>query len=133
MNVVLLDVIKCSLFLFVAQTNWSLKHFYVFQPFCKSVEPVCGHNGETYSSVCAAYSDRVAVDYHGHCQAVGVLSDYSFHTECAFVKCPQLSATACKPVIAPGMLIHCWSSLQIGESLQATCINMCIFGTKLML
>lgn len=77
-------------------------HFYVFQPFCKSVEPVCGHNGETYSSVCAAYSDRVAVDYYGHCQAVGVLSDYGFHTECAFVKCPQLSATGCKPVIAPG-------------------------------
>lgn len=94
--------------------NSSSMHFYVFQPFCKSVEPVCGHNGETYSSVCAAYSDRVAVDYYGHCQAVGVLSDYGFHTECAFVKCPQLSATGCKPVIAPGMLIQCWSLLHVG-------------------
>lgn len=89
----------------------------MFQPFCKSVEPVCGHNGETYSSVCAAYSDRVAVDYYGHCQAVGVLSDYGFHSECAFVKCPQLSTTGCKPVIAPGMLI-CWSLLQVGKSLS---------------
>lgn len=79
----------------------------VFQPFCRSVEPVCGHNGETYGSVCAAYSDRVAVDYHGPCQAVGVLSDYGFHSECAFVKCPQLSATGCKPVIAPGGEAHC--------------------------
>ncbi|XP_039383769.1 reversion-inducing cysteine-rich protein with Kazal motifs isoform X5 [Mauremys reevesii] len=72
------------------------------QPFCKSVEPVCGHNGETYSNVCAAYSDRVAVDYYGHCQAVGVVSDYSLQTECTSVKCPPLSATGCKPVVAPG-------------------------------
>uniref|UniRef100_A0A8C4VES7 Reversion-inducing cysteine-rich protein with Kazal motifs n=1 Tax=Gopherus evgoodei TaxID=1825980 RepID=A0A8C4VES7_9SAUR len=72
------------------------------QSFCKSVEPVCGHNGETYSNVCAAYSDRVAVDYYGHCQAVGVVSDYSLQTECTSVKCPPLSATGCKPVVAPG-------------------------------
>ena len=74
------------------------------QPFCRATEPVCGHNGETYSSVCAAYSDRVAVDYYGPCQAVGVLSEYSSVAECAAVKCPSLSATECKPIIPPGRL-----------------------------
>lgn len=75
------------------------------QPFCRAREPVCGHNGETYSSVCAAYSDRVAVDYHGPCQAVGVLSEHSAGAaECAAVKCPSLSALGCKPVIPPGKL-----------------------------
>lgn len=72
------------------------------QPFCRATEPICGHNGETYSSVCAAYSDRVAVDYYGPCQAVGVLSEYSSVTECAAVKCPSLSATECKPIVPPG-------------------------------
>ncbi|XP_059330774.1 reversion-inducing cysteine-rich protein with Kazal motifs isoform X5 [Ammospiza nelsoni] len=74
----------------------------VFQPFCRSPEPVCGHNGDTYGSVCAAFADRVAVDYPGHCQAVGALSNRGSHSECAFVSCPQLSAAACKPVLAPG-------------------------------
>lgn len=74
------------------------------QPFCRATEPVCGHNGETYSSVCAAYSDRVAVDYYGDCQAVGVLSEHSSVAECASVKCPSLSAAGCKPIIPPGRL-----------------------------
>ncbi|KAF7247909.1 Reversion-inducing cysteine-rich protein with Kazal motifs [Varanus komodoensis] len=70
--------------------------------FCKSVDLVCGHNGETYSNVCAAYSDRVAIDYSGPCQAVGVLSDYSTQGECVSVTCPHLSATGYKPIIPPG-------------------------------
>ncbi|KAF4798273.1 reversion inducing cysteine rich protein with kazal motif protein [Turdus rufiventris] len=88
----------CTLY----QKGKSLAYRGPCQPFCRSPEPVCGHNGETYSSVCAAYADRVAVDYHGHCQAVGALSDHGFHSECAFVRCPQLSAAGCKPVLAPG-------------------------------
>ncbi|ETE66476.1 Reversion-inducing cysteine-rich protein with Kazal motifs, partial [Ophiophagus hannah] len=70
--------------------------------FCKSVDLVCGHNGETYSNICAAFSDRVAVDYNGLCQAVGVLSDYSYQGECVSVTCSRLSATGYKPVIPPG-------------------------------
>lgn len=54
--------------------------------------------------MCAAYSDRVAVDYPGPCQAVGVLSEYSAVAECAAVKCPSLSAIGCKPIIPPGKL-----------------------------
>lgn len=90
----------------------------VLQPFCRAVEPVCGHNGETYSSVCAAYADRVAVDYPGHCQAVGVLSDFGFHTECAFVRCPQLAVTGCKPVFAPGTLAQGRAAAAGGVHLQ---------------
>ena len=33
---------------------------------------MCGVNGETYSSTCAADSARVVVDYRGRCRAVGV-------------------------------------------------------------
>lgn len=72
-----------------------------FQSFCKSAELVCGQNGETYSSVCAAYSDRVAVDYYGACQAVGPIADYSFQRECVSVQCP-LPTIGYKPVIPPG-------------------------------
>ncbi|KAK2119976.1 hypothetical protein P7K49_001362 [Saguinus oedipus] len=96
--------------LFVTQTTWStvISAFYTKEEKAsltkapaRETEPVCGHNGETYSSVCAAYSDRVAVDYYGDCQAVGVLSEHSSVTECAAVKCPLLSAAGCKPIIPP--------------------------------
>ncbi|MBN3272830.1 TGFR1 protein, partial [Polyodon spathula] len=88
---------------------------------CKPEKPVCGHNGETYSSVCAAHSDRVAVDYLGHCHAVGVVSDSATHAACAAIKCPPLSASGCTPVIPPGaccplcagMLRVLWSKDQL--------------------
>ena len=39
---------------------------------------VCGMNGATYESECAAWADRVYVDYFGKCHAVGqLLSKYS--------------------------------------------------------
>ncbi|XP_006005911.1 reversion-inducing cysteine-rich protein with Kazal motifs [Latimeria chalumnae] len=72
------------------------------QPICRSNRRVCGHNGETYSNLCAAYSDRVAVDYYGTCQAVGVLSGYSSHSQCSSVMCPTLSVSGCKPITPPG-------------------------------
>ena len=46
---------------------------YFLQDECKApLPPVCGVNGETYSSTCAANSARVVVDYQGRCKAVGV-------------------------------------------------------------
>ncbi|KAM9308254.1 reversion-inducing cysteine-rich protein with Kazal motifs [Gastrophryne carolinensis] len=72
------------------------------QHSCKYVDPVCGHNGETYSNVCSAYSDRVSVDYHGHCRDVGISSDHSFHTECSSVRCSPVPEVGCKPIIPPG-------------------------------
>lgn len=44
----------------------------------------------------------MAVDYNGICQAVGVLSGYSYQGECVSVTCSSLSATGYKPVIPPG-------------------------------
>uniref|UniRef100_A0A803VCZ2 Reversion-inducing cysteine-rich protein with Kazal motifs n=1 Tax=Ficedula albicollis TaxID=59894 RepID=A0A803VCZ2_FICAL len=84
----------CTLY----QKGKSLAYRGPCQPFCRSPEPVCGHNGETYGSVCAAYAQRVAVDYRGHCQAVGAPADRGSHSECAFVRCPQLSAAGCQPI-----------------------------------
>uniref|UniRef100_A0A673LVH1 Reversion-inducing cysteine-rich protein with Kazal motifs n=1 Tax=Sinocyclocheilus rhinocerous TaxID=307959 RepID=A0A673LVH1_9TELE len=63
---------------------------------------VCGHNGETYSTVCEAFSDRVAVDYQGRCHAVGVVSEFTPDSGCNAVPCPPLSSRACNPVTPPG-------------------------------
>ncbi|XP_077125553.1 reversion-inducing cysteine-rich protein with Kazal motifs isoform X5 [Ranitomeya variabilis] len=88
----------CTLF----QRGKQLSYKGSCQTFCKSMEPVCGHNGETYTNVCSAYSNRVAVDYYGRCQDVGILSEHSFHSECASIKCPTKPKVGCKAVIPPG-------------------------------
>uniref|UniRef100_A0AAY4BBB7 Reversion-inducing cysteine-rich protein with Kazal motifs n=1 Tax=Denticeps clupeoides TaxID=299321 RepID=A0AAY4BBB7_9TELE len=66
---------------------------------------VCGHNGETYSTVCEAFSDRVAVDYHSRCHAVGVVSEFVSDSGCNVVPCPPLSTKDCNPVTPPGVCI----------------------------
>ncbi|XP_072179124.1 reversion-inducing cysteine-rich protein with Kazal motifs-like [Diadema setosum] len=66
---------------------------------------VCGHNGETYSSECEAWSDRTTVDYYGPCRAVGILSvgDEDIAMQCATVECPELtSPESCIAVTPPG-------------------------------
>ena len=46
--------------------------FFTTQDACKRpTTPVCGLNGETYSSKCVANDFRVLVDYEGHCSAIG--------------------------------------------------------------
>ncbi|XP_015210000.1 reversion-inducing cysteine-rich protein with Kazal motifs [Lepisosteus oculatus] len=84
------------------------------QDACKKPNPVCGHNGETYCTVCAAYSDRVAVDYPGRCHAVGVVSEVSTDSGCATINCPALPTKGCNPVIPPGACCPlCAGMLQI--------------------
>ncbi|MBN3307358.1 RECK protein, partial [Amia calva] len=84
------------------------------QESCKCSKPICGHNGETYSTVCAAYSDRVAVDYYGRCHAVGIVSEYSSESGCASISCPTLSTKGCNPVTPPGACCPlCAGMLQI--------------------
>ena len=39
---------------------------------------MCGHNGETYSSECAALADRTTVDYLGPCRAFGLITGIIF-------------------------------------------------------
>ena len=44
----------------------------LLQPHCRARGLVCGHDGETYESECAAWAERVSVDYKGSCAAVGI-------------------------------------------------------------
>ena len=72
------------------------------QDACRKPQQVCGHNGETYNTVCDAFSDRVAVDYEGPCHAVGAVSDVASDTACSVIPCPPLSTAGCWPVTPPG-------------------------------
>ncbi|XP_064187363.1 reversion-inducing cysteine-rich protein with Kazal motifs-like [Anguilla rostrata] len=84
------------------------------QDACRRPKPVCGHNGETYDTVCEAYSDRVAVDYAGRCHAVGAVSEYASDSGCNAVHCPPLSVKGCSPVTPPGACCPlCAGMLQI--------------------
>uniref|UniRef100_A0A671WZP4 Reversion inducing cysteine rich protein with kazal motifs n=1 Tax=Sparus aurata TaxID=8175 RepID=A0A671WZP4_SPAAU len=84
------------------------------QDACRKPQQVCGHNGETYNTVCDAFSDRVAVDYEGPCHAVGAVSDVASDTACSVIPCPPLSTPGCWPVTPPGACCPiCASMLQI--------------------
>lgn len=72
------------------------------QDVCRKPQQVCGHNGETYNTVCDAFSDRVAVDYEGPCHAVGPVSDVAPESACSMIPCPPLSTPGCRPVTPPG-------------------------------
>ncbi|XP_061111244.1 reversion-inducing cysteine-rich protein with Kazal motifs [Conger conger] len=72
------------------------------QEGCSRPSPVCGQNGETYSTVCEAFSDRVMVDYPGQCHSVGVVSELSSESGCDSVSCPPLATQGCQPVTPPG-------------------------------
>uniref|UniRef100_A0AAX7V2Z6 Reversion-inducing cysteine-rich protein with Kazal motifs n=1 Tax=Astatotilapia calliptera TaxID=8154 RepID=A0AAX7V2Z6_ASTCA len=84
------------------------------QVCCRKPKQVCGHNGETYNTVCGAYSDRVTVDYEAPCRAVGAVSDVAPDSACSLVLCPSLSTPGCHPVTPPGACCPiCASILQI--------------------
>uniref|UniRef100_A0A8B9RIA1 Reversion-inducing cysteine-rich protein with Kazal motifs n=1 Tax=Astyanax mexicanus TaxID=7994 RepID=A0A8B9RIA1_ASTMX len=84
------------------------------QDACRVRQEVCGHNGETYSTVCEAFSDRVAVDYHGVCHAMGAVSEFMTDSGCNAVPCPPLSTQGCNPVTPPGACCPiCAGMLQI--------------------
>uniref|UniRef100_A0AAX7SQ29 Reversion-inducing cysteine-rich protein with Kazal motifs n=1 Tax=Astatotilapia calliptera TaxID=8154 RepID=A0AAX7SQ29_ASTCA len=84
------------------------------QEGCRKPKQVCGHNGETYNTVCGAYSDRVTVDYEAPCRAVGAVSDVAPDSACSLVLCPSLSTPGCHPVTPPGACCPiCASILQI--------------------
>ncbi|CAH2043989.1 unnamed protein product, partial [Iphiclides podalirius] len=70
---------------------------------CVTSGTVCGVNGVTYASECAAWAEYVSVDYHGPCFAVGPISD-SMGPRCEFdrIQCPPLKSPACLGFTAPG-------------------------------
>ncbi|XP_042894920.1 reversion-inducing cysteine-rich protein with Kazal motifs [Parasteatoda tepidariorum] len=67
---------------------------------CRGTGLVCGHNGETYASECAAWAERVSVDYKGACAAVG--SKDGKYSRCGGIKCPPLPSEDCTKVFPPG-------------------------------
>ncbi|XP_026148357.1 reversion-inducing cysteine-rich protein with Kazal motifs [Mastacembelus armatus] len=84
------------------------------QDGCRKPQQVCGHNGETYNTVCDAFADRVAVDYEGPCHTVGSVSDMASDSACSLIPCPPLSTPGCHPVTPPGACCPiCASMLQI--------------------
>ncbi|CAH0563480.1 unnamed protein product [Brassicogethes aeneus] len=68
---------------------------------CRFKGQVCGINGRTYISECAAYADFVSIDYDGACVAVGLITDEKSR-RCANVKCPKLFDENCYGITPPG-------------------------------
>ena len=69
---------------------------------------MCGVNGETYSSTCAARSARVIVDYQGRCKAVGTGLNHDDKSRCESVTCPEIKPLNCKGIVPPGACCpHC--------------------------
>ncbi|TSK16068.1 Reversion-inducing cysteine-rich protein with Kazal motifs [Bagarius yarrelli] len=96
------------------QSGKTLAYMGHCQDACRVTREVCGHNSETYNTVCEAFSDRVAVDYQGRCHALGSVSGFPSDSGCNGVPCPPLSAAgcACCPVCA-GMLQILWNKQQM--------------------
>lgn len=55
---------------------------------------MCGINGKTYISECAAWADYVSVDYKGRCTAVGLIGD-GMGQQCKNVQCAPLKDDDC--------------------------------------
>ncbi|XP_031570773.1 reversion-inducing cysteine-rich protein with Kazal motifs-like isoform X2 [Actinia tenebrosa] len=95
------------------------------KPYCSQpTKPLCGINGETYSSVCAATSSRVIVDYEGHCRAIGHQVVSISEGRCKDVKCPPLVPANCVGIHPPGACCpHCAAQIRILVSLTQLSIN----------
>ncbi|XP_044759007.1 reversion-inducing cysteine-rich protein with Kazal motifs [Coccinella septempunctata] len=80
---------------------------------CQNSGQVCGINGRTYSSECAAFADMVSVDYLGPCVAVGLITDTK-SPSCANVICKELSNPNCLGITPPGACCPiCGGSLRL--------------------
>ncbi|KAF4519249.1 hypothetical protein B566_EDAN002137 [Ephemera danica] len=69
---------------------------------CRSQGLVCGIDGQTHLSECAALAARVAVDYSGPCVAVGLAGDLPVPRCGESVQCPPLSSPGCQASTPPG-------------------------------
>ncbi|XP_075980156.1 reversion-inducing-cysteine-rich protein with kazal motifs isoform X1 [Anticarsia gemmatalis] len=98
---------------------------------CSSVSSVCGVNGVTYISECAAWAEYVSVDYSGPCLAVGPISD-RMEPKCAFdrIVCPKLKKPNCLGFTAPGACCpKCGGALRILYSKKQ--IDRALYGTNI--
>ncbi|CAH2093095.1 unnamed protein product [Euphydryas editha] len=98
---------------------------------CSSSTTVCGVNGVTYSSECAAWAEYVSVDYIGPCYAVGPISDL-MEPKCQFdrIICPPLKKRDCLGFTAPGACCpKCGGALRILYSKKQ--IDRALYGTNI--
>lgn len=68
---------------------------------CDHTSTICGANGKTYPSECAAIADFVTVDYVGLCNTVGLIADVKT-IQCAAVQCATLPTDDCIGYTPPG-------------------------------
>ncbi|KAI5750353.1 hypothetical protein M8J76_014987 [Diaphorina citri] len=70
---------------------------------CDRTGLVCGVDGNTYASECAAMAASVAVDYRGNCAALGYIGN-SAEIQCRSdaIQCPPLVSPHCLGVTPPG-------------------------------
>ncbi|XP_050348041.1 reversion-inducing cysteine-rich protein with Kazal motifs [Nymphalis io] len=98
---------------------------------CSSSATVCGVNGVTYMSECAAWAEYVSVDYTGPCYAVGPISDL-MEPKCQFdrIICPPLKKQDCLGFTAPGACCpKCGGALRILYSKKQ--IDRALYGTNI--
>lgn len=77
--------------------------YIVFQQYgCNRTGPVCGIDGNTYSSECSALARHITVDYRGMCLAVGLIGDMPQPQCSEIVNCPPLARPGCLGVTPPG-------------------------------
>ncbi|KAG8240943.1 hypothetical protein J6590_098182, partial [Homalodisca vitripennis] len=69
---------------------------------CRRTGVVCGIDGNTYSSECAAVARNVLVDYPGPCLAVGLIDTQAKQQCSSPVICPPLASPGCLGVTPPG-------------------------------
>ncbi|XP_060522280.1 reversion-inducing cysteine-rich protein with Kazal motifs isoform X2 [Cylas formicarius] len=80
---------------------------------CRHKGQVCGINGRSYGSECAAFADLVSVDYDGTCIAVGLITEVK-SKQCPNVKCPTLVDARCLGITPPGACCpQCGGSLRL--------------------
>ncbi|XP_045167377.2 reversion-inducing cysteine-rich protein with Kazal motifs-like [Mercenaria mercenaria] len=99
---------------------------------CSDTGNVCGHDGETYISECAALAARITVDYSGPCKTFGyslATADGMDPTEtlCSNVECPAVVPSSCQGIIPPWSCCPiCAAELRIlvSESLAHISINV---------
>ncbi|XP_050420992.1 reversion-inducing cysteine-rich protein with Kazal motifs [Adelges cooleyi] len=70
---------------------------------CNSSGTVCGVDGNTYPSECAAFAESASVDYAGQCVSSGFIS-YNGRPYCpkGVVECPRLPQQGCMGITPPG-------------------------------
>ena len=64
----------------LVRKNQDLAHFGHCMDGCSSAGTVCGVDGESYSSECTAWANKISVDYQGTCQTIGVLPGIYYYS-----------------------------------------------------